>query len=203
MRRVVAVERTPAKLTYTDYLTWPDDGRRYELYEGELQMVPSPSVTHQRLCRNLEFLLGEFVNSHQRGEVLHAPLDVLFSEETFVQPDIVFVSRERSHIIAPEHITGAPDLVIEVLSPGTERRDRTYKLQLYCRYGVRECWLVDPETETIEVLGLSSEGTQFRGRYGAHDIVSSQVLADLEFRVREILPAHAEQEGDRSVMGET
>jgi len=84
MRRVVAVERIPVKLTYADYLSWPDGGRRYELYEGELQMVPSPSVKHQRLCRNLEFRLGLFVRSHQRGEVLHVPLDVVFSKDTFV-----------------------------------------------------------------------------------------------------------------------
>lgn len=203
MRRAVAVERIPVKLTYADYLTWSDDGRRYELYEGELQMVPSPSVRHQRLCRNLELLLGVFVSRHQRGEVLHAPLDVVFSEDIFVQPDILFVSQERGHIIGSQHIAGAPDLVVEVLSPGTEPRDRTYKLQLYCRYGVREYWLVDPETETVEVLALSLDGAQLEGRYGADDIVSSQVLAGLQFRVREILPGYTKQQGDRSVLGET
>jgi len=78
-----------------------------------------------------------------------------------------------------------------------------YKLQLYCRYGVRESWLVDPETETIEALALSPDGAQFRGRYGADDIVSSQLLAGLQFRVRGILPVHAEQQGDRSAAGKT
>lgn len=182
----MAVRVTPIKLTYRDYLTWPDDGRRYELYQGELHMVPSPSVTHQRISGNLEALLRQFVLENRLGEVFHAPLDVVFAEDTFVQPDILFVSQERRGIIGEQNISGAPDLVIEILSPSTEERDRGVKLQLYCRYGVRECWLVDPEERMVEVLALSPEGYRVLGRSSGDEAVSSQVLAGLRFPVREI-----------------
>ncbi|HID87659.1 MAG TPA: Uma2 family endonuclease [Anaerolineae bacterium] len=182
----MAVKVVPVKLTYRDYLTWPDDGRRYELYEGELYMVPSPPVTHQRISGNLEALLRQFVLENRLGEIFDAPLDVVLAEDTFVQPDILFVSHERRGIIGEQNISGAPDLVIEILSPATEERDRGIKLQLYCRHGVRECWLVDPEERTVEVLALSPEGYQVLGGYSGDETVSSQVLTGLRFAAREI-----------------
>jgi Uma2 family endonuclease len=182
----MAVKVVPIKLTYHDYLTWPDDGRRYELHGGELHMVPSPSVQHQRISRKLMLLLARFVDEYQHGEVFDAPLDVVFAEDTFVQPDILFISHERRYIIGEQNISGAPDLVIEILSPSTEERDRGIKLQLYCRYGVREAWLVDPGERTVEVLALSPEGYQVLGRYSGDEAVSSQVLAGLRFPTKEI-----------------
>jgi Uma2 family endonuclease len=182
----MAVRVIPVKLTYRDYLTWPDDGRRYELYEGEVYMVPSPSVKHQRISRNLEALLGQFLLGNGLGEVFHAPLDVVFSESTVVQPDILFISHQRRGIIGEQNISGAPDLVIEILSPSTEERDRGIKLQLYCRHGMRECWLVDPEERTVEVLALSPEGYQVLGQYSEDEVVSSQVLAGFQFLAEEI-----------------
>ncbi len=182
----MTVEVIPVKLTYRDYVTWPDDGRQYELYEGDVYMVPSPSVQHQRTSRKLMLLLAKFVNEHQLGETFDAPLDVVFSESTVVQPDILFISHERRGIINEQNISGAPDLVIEILSPATEERDRGVKLQLYCRYGVQECWLVDPEERTVEVLALSPEGYQVLGRYSGDEVVNSQVLAGLRFVAREI-----------------
>jgi Uma2 family endonuclease len=164
----------PVKLTYHDYLRWPDDGQRYELYEGELYVIPTPFVPHQRVLGKLMFLLAQFVRRSQLGEVLHAPLDVVFSESTVVQPDILFVSHQRRGIIGEQNISGAPDLVVEILSPATEERDRGTKLQLYCRYGVQECWLVDPEERTVEVLTLSPEGYQVLGQYSEDEVVSSQ-----------------------------
>jgi Uma2 family endonuclease len=99
---------------------------------------------------------------------------VVFSESTVVQPDILFVSHQRRGIIGEQNISGAPDLVVEILSPATEERDRGTKLQLYCRYGVQECWLVDPEERTVEVLTLSPEGYQVLGQYSEDEVVSSQ-----------------------------
>jgi len=182
----MAVRVIPLKLTYRDYLTWPDDGRRYELYEGEVYMVPSPSVRHQRISRKLEALLGQFLPENGRGEVFHAPLDVVFSESTVVQPDILFISHQRRHIIGEQNISGAPDLVVEIISPSTEERDREIKLQLYCRYGVRECWLIDPEERTVEVLALSPEGYQVLGQYSGDEVVNSQVLVGFQFPAEEI-----------------
>lgn len=177
----MTVQVIPIKLTYREYLTWPDDGRRYELYEGDVYMVPSPSVKHQRISRKLEALLGQFLLENGQGEVFHAPLDVVFSESTVVQPDILFISHQRRNIIGEQNISGAPDLVVEILSPATEERDRGAKLQLYCRYGVRECWLVDPDKRTVEVLALSPEGYQVVGCYSGDEVVSSQVMVGLQF----------------------
>ena len=149
-------------------------------------MVPSPSVKHQRISGNLEVLLRQFLLENGLGEVFHAPLDVVFSESTVVQPDILFISHQRRGVIGEQNISGAPDLVIEILSPATEERDRGIKLQLYCRYGVQECWLVDPEERIVEVLALSPEGYQVLGQYTEDGVVSSQVLAGFQFLAEEI-----------------
>ena len=176
----------PVKLTYHDYLRWPDDGRRYELYEGELYVIPTPLVPHQRALGKLMVLLARFVRRNQLGEVLHAPLDVVFAEATFVQPDILFISHQRRGIIGEQNISGAPDLVVEILSPSTEERDRGIKSQLYCRYGVQEYWLVDPEERTVEVLALSPEGYQVLGQYSEDEVVNSQVLVGFQFPAEDI-----------------
>ena len=181
-----ALRVIPVKLTYRDYMAWPDDGRRYELFEGELYMVPSPSVKHQRISRKLMLLLAQFVDEYQLGEIFDAPLDVVFAEATFVQPDILFISHQRRGIIGEQNISGAPDLVVEILSPSTEERDRGIKSQLYCRYGVQEYWLVDPEERTVEVLALSPEGYEVLGWYSGDEVVSSQVLAGFQFPAEEI-----------------
>jgi len=144
---------TRIKLTYEDYRNAPESEReRYELFEGELVMVPSPSEYHQRISVNLEFLLCGFVKQRDLGFVYDAPLDVILSDDTVLQPDILFIGKERAKIIAEEGIRGAPDLVIEILSEATAKRDRTYKKTLYARHGVKEYWLVDPATKTVEVL---------------------------------------------------
>jgi len=180
------MEMKTVKLTYNDYLSLPDDSKRYELYDGELYMVPSPRVKHQRIYRKLILILDQYVEKNKLGEILSAPLDVVFDEENFLQPDIIFISNERSDIIGEKNITGAPDLVIEILSPSTEYRDRGHKLQTYCRYGVREYWLVDPEKEIVEIMSLSPEGYQLLGKYSGDDLVGSQGLAGLQFSAKQI-----------------
>lgn len=141
------------KFTYEDYCLLPED-RRYELIGGELFMVPSPSVIHQRVAANLEAILRAFVKNRNLGEVLDAPLDVVLSPHDVVQPDIVFISRERGHIVTDANLQGAPDLVIEILSPSTAERDRGLKRKLYARHGVRELWLVNAGAQTVEVFSL-------------------------------------------------
>jgi Uma2 family endonuclease len=141
------------KFTYEDYCLMPED-RRYELMGGEFFMVPSPSVIHQRVAANLEAILRQFVMEKDCGEVLDAPLDVVLSSQDVVQPDIMFISRERSHIVTDINIQGAPDLVVEILSPSTAERDRTIKKKLYARHGVRELWLVNAGAQVVEVYSL-------------------------------------------------
>lgn len=147
------------KFTYEDYKSLGESEReRYELLEGELVMVPSPTPYHQDISRELLRRLDEHVRAQKLGKVYAAPLDVVLSEQIVVQPDLLFISQEQKGIIAEDEIRGAPDLVVEILSPYTAGRDRTLKKKLYARHGVKEYWLVDPEEKTIEVLALGQRG---------------------------------------------
>lgn len=141
-------------LTYEDYLRLPDDGKRYEVLEGVLHVVPSPTVRHQRISRELGFQIFQYVSQHGVGEVFYAPLDIVFSHTSVAQPDLVYVSRERQSVITEKHIAGAPDLVVEIVSPSTSAYDRVTKAQVYARYGVSYYWVVDPEIIVVEEFRL-------------------------------------------------
>jgi Uma2 family endonuclease len=172
------------KFTYEDYKSLPEsETKRYELLGGDLVMVPSPSTYHQRISGNLGFILRVFVQERGLGEVFYAPLDVVLGEgeeREVVQPDIFFISKERSGIIAEEEIRGAPDLVIEITSPGTAERDRGYKKTLYARHGVKEYWIVDPEAKTVEVFVLGERGFELVKAYKADEVLSSPLLEGLK-----------------------
>ena len=141
-----------SQITWQDVQQLPDDGHRHEAIEGELHVTPAPSIRHQRVSQKLEQELLRLLEAPGHGIVIDAPVGVEFpSTGEGVQPDIVFVSSARTHIIADAAIRGAPDLVVEILSPTTERRDRGVKRKLYERQGVLEYWIVDLETETVEV----------------------------------------------------
>ncbi len=148
-------ERVEPHLTYEDYCALPEDGKRYQLIEGDVDVTPAPTTTHQRVSQNLESVLRDHVRRNRLGVLFHAPIDVLLALDTVVQPDIVFVSRERRSLVTERGVEGPPDLVVEVLSPRTRRLDRTTKMRLYARSGVREYWLVDPEAQSLEILRLS------------------------------------------------
>jgi Uma2 family endonuclease len=121
--------------------------------------LPSPIPLHQMVSARLYLALADYVREHG-GIVLYAPLDIVLTEYDVMQPDLVFFTRERQHLVNPRQVTRvAPDLAIEILSPGTERNDRGRKLRLLARHGVRELWLVDPEAETIEIYAL--QGSEF------------------------------------------
>jgi Uma2 family endonuclease len=128
------------KLTVADYMNTPD-GVRYQLIDGELILAPSPTDKHQALCVRLTVALFQFVQQRHLGEIRVAPLDVILAEHEVFQPDILFVSNDRREIMTPANIQGAPDLVVEILSPSTRRNDRGHKLDVYSRYGVREYWI--------------------------------------------------------------
>jgi Uma2 family endonuclease len=177
--------RAKIKFTYKDYLQLPEE-KRYELIEGEFFMVPSPSWSHQTISANLFRALDGYVRAYNLGEVRYAPLDVILSEENVLQPDILFISKERFSIITDKNVQGAPDLVIEILSSTTAERDRGLKQKLYAKFGVREYWLVDPDKETIEVLSLAEEGFENVGAYQRGDILESPLLKPIPFKVAEI-----------------
>ena len=151
--RGVSGERTV--LTYRDYAALPDDGRRYELHDGELSMTPAPGTRHQRAIGALHVLLRAHVEAHRLGEIFLSPVDCILSDTTVVQPDLVYLDPTRAHLVTERAIEGPPTLVVEILSPSTTRIDRVRKRELYAQYGIPYYWIVDPVAGTLEAYGLS------------------------------------------------
>src|SRR5687767_13120805 len=148
------------KLTYDDFLLFPDDGSRHELIDGEHYVTPSPNTKHQRVSGNLYFLMRAWLEEHPIGQVFYAPFDVVFSRFDVVEPDLLYVSNERmTEIVTTQHVTGAPDIVVEIGSPGTRKRDETIKRRLYERSGVSEYWVLDPALDVVRVY--RREGAAF------------------------------------------
>ena len=164
-----SVETGRSGLTYEDYCTLPDDGLRYEIVDGMLFAEPSPRRAHQNAVGNLFVILHAHVRAQGLGEVYVAPFDVILDPRTTVVPDLVFVVRDRLEIVAERGVEGAPDLLVEVLSPGTARRDRVRKLNAYARYGVRHYWLLDPEAKTVEAFELVEDAYRLAAAVGGDD----------------------------------
>jgi Uma2 family endonuclease len=160
-------------LTYADYVTLPNDGKRYEIHDGELSVTPAPGRRHQRVVMRLTSMLDAYVTAHDLGEVDIAPFDIVLSEPSIVQPDIVFVAKERAAGFSNRGFEGAPTLMVEVLSPSTAQIDRNTKLQLYARHGVPAYWIVDPDRRSIEVYILRGR------RYGRPQRFSGDRLVGL------------------------
>ena len=139
------------KFTYEDFLNFPDDGKRHEIIDGEHYVTPSPNTKHQRIVSRLDRALGRYLDHHPLGEVFVAPFDVVFSDLDVVEPDLLYISRERAHVLTDTHVRGAPDLVVEILSPDTRKTDESTKRKLYERFDVHEYWVVDPELDAIKV----------------------------------------------------
>ena len=174
------------KFTYEDYQHTPED-KRYELLDGELVMVPAPNLEHQRIGIRLGVLLHGFVQERGLGEVFHAPCDVVLSNTDVVQPDLLFVSNERAHLLlGGDNVRGAPDLVVEILSPSTAGRDRTLKRALYAKYGVKEYWLVDSDARTATVLRLGEDAFEVEAIYGEGQTMTSPTLAGFSVGLKEI-----------------
>ena len=178
---------TRIRFTYHDYKSIPEtDPRRFELLDGELVMAPVPSVWHQNIAGNLYAYLRQVVRKHNLGRVFFAPIDVVLSETDVVQPDLLFVARGHEDRIREEGIFGAPDLVVEILSPATESRDRGYKRTLYARHGVREYWIVDPQARRVEVYTLTSQGLTLWQTFGPGQTLRSALLPEFTLPVDEV-----------------
>ena len=128
----MSVPNPRIKLTYRDYAHTPED-ERYELLDGELIITPAPAEVHQRVATLLGWRVAQFVSENDLGRVYVAPFDVVLSDTDVVQPDLLFISNERVHVVTPANVQGAPDLVVEILSPTSAERDRTFKRRLYAR----------------------------------------------------------------------
>lgn len=174
------------KFTYEDYCLYPTNGKQLQLIEGEFFMSPAPKTYHQKVSGNIEFILRRYVYKHNLGEIYDAPTDVRLSSEDVVQPDILFISKSRLHIITKNYIKDAPDLVVEILSDKTKKIDLKLKRALYAKHGVKEYWIVDPDRETADVLDLGEKGYTEIKKYKAGQTLISSVLKGLKIKVEEI-----------------
>jgi len=179
------------KLTYDDFVLFPDDGKRHELIDGEHFVTPSPNLGHQRVVGALHAAIYVWLQSNPIGEIFVAPFDVLLSNVDVVEPDLLYISNERKQVIlTPKHVTGAPELVIEVASPSTRARDETVKRRLFERQGVLEYWVVDPDLQTVRIY-LLQDGTFGRPIELARereDVLSTRFLPGLELALTRIFP---------------
>jgi Uma2 family endonuclease len=177
-----------SQLTYEDYLLFPDDGKRHEVIVGDHYVTPAPKTKHQKVSFNLTVAMGSFVKQRGLGLLLAAPCDVILSDDNVVQPDLLFISNARASIVTEDNIRGAPDLVVEIISETTRKKDEVTKRKLYERFGVQEYWVVDPELETVKIFRRAQQG------YGrplelskeANDILNTKLLAGFNFALNEI-----------------
>lgn len=178
----------PVRLTYKDLEELPDqEGKRYELCDGEVWVSAAPRIPHQQLAFNLQSILVDFVEHRGLGTILGA-VDVYLREDTVLAPDLVFVRTGREDIIEEKWVNGVPDLVIEILSPTTQGRDRGAKMQAYARAGVPEYWMFDAAARRAEVYGLRSGAFVRIAEYGETGILKSEVLTGLEISLKKIWP---------------
>lgn len=153
------------KLTYDEYVGLPNDGKRYEILDGELAVTPAPTTQHQRISRDLQFILHAHARANGLGEVYDAPVDVILAPTTVAQPDLVFVSTECAGIVTQRAIEGPPDLLVEILSPWSLQQDRVTKARLYARFRVPHYWVVDPVARTLEEYRLAGRGYRRAARH--------------------------------------
>ncbi len=180
------MELTEEKLkTYDDYARMPEGGS-YQLIAGEIIMSPAPELYHQIISRKIFLQLSAHVYGNNLGELFYAPTDVYFSEHDTFQPDILFVSTERKHILKELRVEGAPDLVMEILSTGTGYYDLAKKKDVYEQSGVKEYWIVDPKLKSIEVLTNQSGSFVTLAKAKISGIVASNVLQGFQIDIASV-----------------
>lgn len=178
---------TLAKHTVQDYMELPEGGK-YQLINGEIIEMPSPIPEHQDIIASLHLLMGSHVTKNKLGKVYFAPLDIFFDDENVLQPDLLFISNENKHIIK-ERISGAPDLVVEVLSPSTAYYDWEEKMEIYAKFGVKEYWIINPQKKYIEVYkNINNVFSETLKLYHSGTI-KTDVIQSFEFELLEIFTA--------------
>ncbi|MCA9300781.1 MAG: Uma2 family endonuclease [Phycisphaerales bacterium] len=170
------VQSARVVFTYEDLRQLPEDRQRYEVIDGDLLVTPAPTTSHQRASARLVYRLTDRLDEPGIATVLYAPVDVIFSGQDIVQPDIVAVRAENRRFITERGIECAPDLVVEILSPSTSARDRGVKAKLYASYGVREYWLVDLASKRVEVRVLGVGGFESHATQGPGGTLASTIF---------------------------
>jgi Uma2 family endonuclease len=177
------VLKTKARYRADDLWDTPDDGNIYEVIDGVLYVMPPPRFSHQNAIAVLLRYLLPFIFERRLGTMVPSPVGVVLDDENGVQPDLVFIARERLDIISERGIEGAPDLVVEVLSPSTQRRDRGIKMARYAAAGVRYYWIVSRRPRGVEEYRLGADGYELVGRFGIPDIFRPELFPGLEIPV--------------------
>lgn len=175
---------TSAKLDYSHYVCFPDDGKRHEIIDGEHFVNPAPSTYHQTVSRRIQFQLYSQIELQQLGQVFNAPVDLQLGDHNIVQPDIVVVLNEHQQIITPTKIKGIPDLIIEILSPSTIENDQVLKRRVYEAAGVPEYWMVDPFEHTVTQLILGSQRTYESAVQGRQ--ITASILPSVSLDLRHV-----------------
>jgi len=172
-------------VTYDQYAAMPDDGKRYEIFEGDMVMMsPGSSTSHQSVSGELAFILKQ--NCKTDYVIFDAPLDVILSQTTVLQPDILMIHRSRLHIITKRAIEGPPDLVAEIVSPGSRKRDKVDKMSLYAKYGVPEYWIIDTDSKHLEQYRLQGDRYELYNLFEGDELVTSDKLPCVSFTISEI-----------------
>jgi Uma2 family endonuclease len=174
------------RLTYEDYCLLPNDGKRYEIIDGELLVSPSPNLAHQRVVTRLTRFLSAYAEDKKLGEVFVAPFDVVFSRFDVVEPDILYISKAHSSVLTKQNVQGSPDLAVEVLSPSTADIDRTAKLKLYARFAVLEYWLIDPDGPSVEIYRREEKTFDRAVKLGPDDSLSSPLFPGFTLPLRRL-----------------
>jgi len=179
---------TTTKLTYADYVRIPEDGRRHEIIDGEHYVSPGANSKHQIVSFNFVLALGAFVKQHRLGRVFHPRYDVLLSAIDIVEPDVLFVSNARLHMVAEKNFQGAPDLVVEVLSESNRRNDEILKKKRYEHFGVNEYWIADPELETVEIYRRAGDAFAPAEIIGTEDggTITTPLLPGFELPIADV-----------------
>lgn len=178
---------TKTKLvTYDDYRDLPNDGKRYEIIGGELFMTPAPGTEHQRILGKLYNSVSTLIENKNIGEIFMAPVDVILSMTDVVQPDLVFISKEREQIVTKKNIVEAPDLVVEILSENTKTVDRNRKKDLYEKYKVKEYWIVDPAEMQVDQFVLQDGQFILQSTLEKYDTLTSTIIEDLSMNLDKI-----------------
>ncbi len=178
-------EKQTKRWTYEEYYRLDDD-QRYEIIDGDLLMAPAPDTWHQDWSRELLEIVHGHVRKHKLGKVFFAPLDLILDSENTVQPDLIFVSTAKAGIIKRRGIFGVPDLLVELVSPSSVRRDRYVKRELYARFGVQEYWIGDPANKSLEILTLKKDGYELHCCAEEKGKLTSLLMPGLEFDVSDL-----------------
>jgi Uma2 family endonuclease len=170
--------------TYQDLVNWEDDKKQHELIEGDHIVTPSPALNHQKISVRLAHYLFLYVEENDLGEILTAPTDIVLSDIDVLVPDLLFVSNNRKEILQEKYIEGAPDLIIEILSPSSVHYDRMTKFKQYSKYGVLEYWIVDPEKQQVDVFDLKQQ--ELIASFSKKDVLNTPMFGDIDLVLEKI-----------------